>query len=56
MFRFFSLAHENWPGYNRDQCCHLQGDGASLWFFEESGQWLEYVVLASGQLVLQKSC
>ena len=33
MFRFsliFFLANENGTGYFRDQCCHLQGDGASL--------------------------
>ena len=37
MFRFcllmFSFANENGTGYFWDQCCHLQGDGASLkWF------------------------
>ena len=34
MFRFsllyFFLSHETGAGYIRDQCCHLQGDGASL--------------------------
>ena len=27
---YFFLAYENGTGYIRDQCCHLQGDGASL--------------------------
>ena len=26
----FFLANENGTGFIRDQCCHLQGDGASL--------------------------
>ena len=27
---YFFLAYKNGTDYIRDQCCHLQGDGASL--------------------------